>query len=79
MRRQDTDFKQSTGIDMLFDYFVVSGELEKMSHGKYNTIKYYNRAFYLGHIDEEGKLTKEKEPVCRCAAVSMSHHFRGSS
>lgn len=37
--------------------------IEKLTNGKYNTIVYYRRRAYLGHVnDETGKVTKCKDP-----------------
>ena len=53
IRRYDEDLKPSKGGGRCYNNILKNGEIEKLTDGKWNSIKYKGREWYLSNIDEE--------------------------
>lgn len=83
VRRWDTDL-QSGRCKTLFDSLMCNGKkenvIEKLSHGMYDRVVYYNRNFYLAFFDEKTKTTvKSPNPFVHTFALNNMEHDKGSS
>lgn len=72
IRRYDTDIL-SKNIAGLFK----SHDIEKMTKGKYNHVKYYARNFYLCKREEGEIIEIEEEPFCRTFSLNTWEHDKG--
>lgn len=54
--------------------------IEKLSKGKYNSIRYYNRRWYMEHIDEDKmKSFIDEQPFAYAFALSQQEHYKSTS
>ena len=84
-RRWDEDFKGKNG-EQQFDGFInnIKGnQIQKLTKGKYNTIVWQSRRWYLANttIDEDGKMTKvvAEYPFCFAFALTNDEHYKSLS
>ena len=79
IRRWDDDIKGTKG-ESLFNSHVKNGLISKLSKGRYNSIIYRGRSYYLAKLDKEGG-TKEVSdtPFAYAFALTMSEHYKGLS
>lgn len=73
MRRMYEDVKGSRA-EQVFSALVSNGEIDKITNGEYNSIKYYRAAWYLAK-DEE----KAEKPFCYAFAISQMEHYKSQS
>lgn len=79
IRRMDEDFKQKRGASM-FNALLENGVVQKLSKGKYNSIKYFSQRWYFQHIDEDKKKTyTEEEPFAYAFSLSSMEHDKSTS
>lgn len=85
IRRMEEDLRGSNA-STLFNPFLEPDEktgknkIEKISKGKYNSVKYYNRRWYFQHIDEDDtKSFTEDKPFAYAFAVSQQEHYKSTS
>ena len=83
IRRFREDFNGGNAIRYWIDNFIENkyegNILEKLTKGKWNNIVYYQRAFYLEHIDpnDDKNNIREDHPFCYTTAISEQEHFKG--
>lgn len=83
IRRWDTDFKGKNGATFYDDIINNQEEgniLKKKTRGKWNSIHYYARAWYLECIDEDtGEvIERDKNPFAVGFAINMQEHYKGN-
>lgn len=78
VRRWEDDFKGRRGQQMFAALCGRGGEIDKMSGGQFNTIKYYSGKWYLGHTDGE---TAEfsPDPFAFGFALTTMEHDKSTS
>lgn len=80
LRRWEDEVKPKNDIASLFNGILEFYDIGKKTKGKYNTIIYKARKFYLALIDDEGKtLDIDPKPFCLCMAVSQNEHYKSLS
>lgn len=66
-------------IDQLFKTIREYGYIEKVTHGKWNSIFYYSRKWYYCLTDEDGKIIeKSPEPFMYCMAINKRDDYKSS-
>lgn len=79
IRRYAEDFKGGNAL-RYWDGFVSNpyfgNILEKKTKGKWNSIKYFNRFFYLQYIDSENEKNNRTDINPFCCALSLSEQQR---
>lgn len=82
IRRWDEDIKGQKGEEV-FKGLIENGVVKKLSHGKWDSIKYVSRRYYLQRhiVDEEGgiKIEADKEPCGYAFAISAEEHYKSLS
>lgn len=78
IRRWEDDFKGRRGQQMFAALCGVGGELDKISEGRYNSIRYYSGRWYLGRTDEESA-EYDPEPFCFGFALTTMEHDKSTS
>lgn len=85
VRRMEEDLRGSNA-STLFNPFITpeektgKNEIEKLSKGKYNSVYYYNRRWYLEHIeDDKEKCFREDKPFAYAFAISAQEHYKSTS
>ena len=80
VRRFDSDFRVGKLATLLFaNGCVANGWLNWYTKGEWNDIYYYQYAWYLRQIDEEGKVVKKcKQPVCYAFAINQCEKYKGA-
>lgn len=72
IRRYREDMR-GLSAQMLFAGIVANGVIEKLTDGMYNTVTYYQRKWYLAHIEESAKPNfKDTAPFCYSFALTES-------
>lgn len=80
IRRWDDEIRPKNNIGELFDGILKFYDLETKSGGKYNTIIYKARKFYLAKIDDDGDIIDiDNKPLCLTFALSMNEHYKSLS
>lgn len=64
IRRYDEDLKPSKGGGRCYNNILKNGEIAKLTDGKWNSIKYRGREWYLSNIDEDGNEKVSPKPFC---------------
>ena len=83
IRRFREDFNGGNAIRYWIDNFIENKKegniLEKRTKGKWNNIVYYQRAFYLEHVDpnDEKNNYREDHPFCYTMGLSEEQHMKG--
>jgi hypothetical protein len=63
----------------LFSNIISHKYVEKISGGKYNTIKYNRRRWYFARVDEEGEVEKiSDEAFCIMLSVDKNEYYKSS-
>ena len=80
VRRWDTDLI-SVNTKNLFNTHVSKGIVEALTEGKYNSVKYWNRAWYLCNINKDtGEETRNNTPfMCGLSLNTAEHNKSGLS
>lgn len=84
VRRMEEDLRGGNA-STLFNPFLQPNKkgvnrIEELSGGKYNSIKYYNRRWYLEHIEEDKeKSFCEDKPFAYAFAISSNEHYKSTS
>lgn len=79
IRRWDDDLKGEKG-NSLFNGHIRNGVIEKLSKGKYNSIVYRSRSWYLCYVDEEGNRSNMTDtPFCYGFALTTAEHYKSTS
>lgn len=78
IRRYDEDFKGKRGQQM-FDSLVNNGVIKKLSHGRWNSVKYYSQRWYFTKY-EDGKLVETSDtPFAYGFSLSSMEHDKSTS
>ena len=82
VRRFEEDFKGKNGSQQ-FDGFIhnkYGNQIEKLTNGKYNSIEFASRRWYLAKVyeDDKGKFVKEvaEEPFCIAFSLTSAEHYK---
>lgn len=61
----------------LFSNIISFGYVEKISKGKYNTIKYNRRRWYFAHVNEDGEVDYQDENAfCIMLSVDRNEYYK---
>lgn len=79
IRRMEEDFRGKRA-NQLFSPLIKNGVIERLSKGKYNSIKYYSQRWYLQHIEEKKENCYTDElPFAYAFALTSMEHDKSSS
>ena len=79
IRRMEEDFRGKRA-STLFAPFIDNKVIEKLSKGKYNSVKYYSQRWYLQHIEEKKEnCYVDDEPFAYAFALTSMEHDKSSS
>lgn len=79
VRRYDDDIKGGKA-DSFFDALIANGVIEKLTHGKYTGVRYYNRRFYLCyHDDNLDKDVSDNRPFAFTFAINTATRYKSTS
>ena len=79
LRRWEDEVKPKNDIASLYNGILQFYNISKKTKGKYNTIIYKARKFYLA-LEEDGKtIDIDPKPFCLCLAVSQNEHYKSLS
>lgn len=78
IRRWETDIKGKSGA-VMFDDLIALGYVEKYTKGKYNTIVYYSRSWYLARVEDGEKVSQDEKPFAYAFAISQDEHYKSTS
>lgn len=79
IRRWEEDYKGKNGRQM-YENLVANGEVNKLSKGRWTSIRYYSQSWWLCNYDENGKILDQSEtPVAFGFALSSEEHYKSSS
>lgn len=73
VRRLDADIKKSI-IENYFDDIPI----KKLSGGSYDCFSFWQGTFYFAHIEEDGKVTRDKK-FCRVLALANDERYKSST
>lgn len=83
VRRYREDFNGGNALKMWQASFIMNkydgNILERRTKGKWNSIRYYQRAFYLEYIDKDDEKNNrvDKDPFCYTASLNEDEHNKG--
>lgn len=77
IRRFDEDIKGKAA--MFWGSLEKLGLIEYLSNGRWNSITYRGRIFYLSHVDADGERTTDKRPFCFAFALTQWQHDKGAT
>ena len=79
IRRWEEDFKGKNGNQM-FEGIIALGWIEKWTNGKYNTVVYYGKRWFLAKYNENGeKLAQCEDPFVQGFSISNEEHYKSTS
>lgn len=79
LRRYDEEIKGSKGEQIYSSIADERGLVEKYTKGKYTSVTYYNRKFYLSKWDEKlQRNVRQSEPFCHAMAINQMEHHKGT-
>lgn len=78
VRRWDDDIKGDRG-GSIFNAHVQNGVIKRLSKGKYDSVYYRGRNYYLVSHNEEGKPIISDTPFAYAFALTMNEHYKGLS
>lgn len=79
IRRMEEDLRGGNA-STLFTPLVNDGVITKLSKGKYNSIRYYNRRWYMEFISEnKEECFVEDKPFAYAFALSQQEHYKSTS
>ena len=78
VRRWDEDLRGKRGA-VLFDAIVSSGDLEKLTDGRWTNVFYYSGRWYLCCYDGDGKRVTDERPFCFGFALTQMEHDKSTS
>ena len=79
IRRMEEDFRGKRA-NQLFAPLIKNGVIEKLSKGKYNSVKYYSQRWYLQHLEEKKEnCYTDETPFAYAFALSSMEHDKSSS
>lgn len=78
IRRWSDDFKNKRG-GSLFDNHIYNGVIDRLSHGKYNSVRFQSSRWYLIHITDGEVDTVQETPFAYAFAISTMEHDKSTS
>ena len=75
IRRYDEELKPSKGGGKCFDNIIKNGEIEKITNGKYNTIKYQGREWHLAKMEND-EIVTDVRPFCYALSIRNQLSFK---
>lgn len=69
--RKNENMITKKGLESLFSTIIQYGYVEKVTHGRWNSITYYAAKFYYCNVDESGQIT-EKAPTHFMMALAVN-------
>lgn len=78
VRQMEEDIKGHKGAS-LFSALNAGGMIPELTDGEYHHVKFYNRAYYMVSLDEDGMEKTNKEPFAHIFAVSQAVHYKSNS
>lgn len=83
LRRWDTDIKQ-VNMSTVCDTLLCNGEgvnvVEQLTEGQYNSVRYWQKQWYLSKVDpESGLVNKDAQPFMIAQALNTWSHSKGSA
>ncbi len=79
IRRMEEDFRGKRGQQM-FDGLVANGVIKRLSHGKYNGVKYYSQRWYFKYDAEKKEDSYvDDKPFAYAFALSTMEHDKSTS
>lgn len=84
LRQMEVDLRGQRGAS-IFRSLMYGGKkrdqnlIFEASEGKYDTVKYYNRAWFLGSTTGDGEVEYESEPFCYAMALSQMKHDKSAT
>lgn len=79
VRRYDDDIKGGKG-DSFYDAIIANGEIERLTHGQYNRVRYYNRRFYLAKHDENlDNDVYDNKPFAFTFGINIASRYKSNS
>lgn len=79
LRRWEDEVKPKNDISSLYNGILKFYNIEKKTKGKYNTIIYRARKFYLAKVEEAKTVDIDTTPLCICMALSQNEHYKSLS
>ena len=77
--RQYDDMLTPSTISDLFDVIIKYGYIEKITGGRYNSVKYWRRRWYYTKVDENGDIEETaNEAFMVCLAINREHDLRST-
>lgn len=82
-RRWEEDFKGKNGASF-YDDFIHNSEqgniIEKKTKGKYNSVYFINREWYLQRVDKDGNVEeRDKNYFAKAFSLNMEEHYKSNS
>lgn len=79
VRRYDDDIKGGKA-DSFYDAIIANGEIERLTNGKYNKVRYWNRRFYLSFHDETTDTdVHDNKPFAFTFAINTATRYKSNS
>ena len=79
IRRMEEDFRGKRA-NQLFAPLIENGVIERLSKGKYNSVKYYSQRWYFQHIEQKKENCYTEElPFGYAFALTSMEHDKSSS
>ena len=79
IRRWEEDLRGKRGQAM-FQALVDNGEVQKLTKGEWDRIKYYSGKWFFARYDEEeDKIVSEENPFCYAFALTTAEHDKSTS
>lgn len=79
MRRYDEEIKGHLG-SKVFEGLVASGIVDEITHGEWDSIRYYNRGWYLAKYDDElDKYIKQSTPFCFALSINNAQNYKSTA
>ena len=79
VRRYDDDIKGGKA-DSFYDAIIANGEIERLTNGQWNKVRYYNRRFFLARHDENlDKDVYDNTPFAFTFAINTATRYKSNS
>lgn len=84
VRQMDMDLKGQRGANIMTSLMYGGPNkdinlIEQASGGRFDQVKYYSRAWYLGETQADNSITWEKDPYCYAMAISNAKHDKSAT
>ena len=77
--RQYDDMLTPSQVSDLFEVILKYGYIQKLTGGKYNSVKYWRRRWYLVNLDPDGnEVEKDPRAFMVCLAINREHDYRST-